>query len=128
MQDSDDEYLAIFRDSLSLTPLNEFELKATSPTASPAVLEFTLESSVFSRPAINQQIEFFDYVANEWEVVDVRSASRFVDLTVTARPVGDLSRFVEQTTNEVSVKISYRASSPRASFASNSDRAIWTIQ
>ena len=41
----------------------EFEVKSTSPTATPTTFEFTLEGAVFARANVVQTIELFDYDA-----------------------------------------------------------------
>ena len=130
LEESDNMYLRIFRDPIGINAVTQFVLTATSPTASPTTFDFTLEGNVVSRPNVVQRIELFDYVAGSFETVDERNANRTPnpDLTVTVSPGGDLSRFVDQTTNEIQARIRYRADIARAQFASNTDQAVWTIE
>ncbi len=130
LEASDNMDLNLFRDPTSTAAVTQFVLSATSPTASPTVFEFTLEGNCVSRPNVVQRIEFFNYLTNAYEVVDERNANRTPnpDLTVTAAPGGDLSRFVDQNSRAIQARIRYRADSPRAGFASNTDQAVWTIQ
>ena len=129
LENSDNSNLVIFRDTGSINAVTQFVLTATSPTATPSALEFTLEGKCVSRPNVVQRIELFDYVANAYEVVDERNANRTPnpDLTVVAAPGGDLSRFVDPTTLEMQARVRYRADIARAGFSSNTDQAIWTI-
>ncbi len=130
LEASDNLDLNIFRDPVSTAAVTQFVLSATSPTATPTTFEFTLEGNCIARPNVVQRIEFFNYITNAYEVVDERNANRTPnpDLTVVVTPTGDLSRFVDQTSRAIQTRVRYRADSPRAGFASNTDQAIWTIQ
>ena len=64
-----------------------------------------------------------------YETVDEQNAVRMPpDLSITVAPTGDLSRFVDQTTREIQARVRYRADSPRASFSSRTDQAVWNIE
>ena len=127
---SDNMDLQIFRDPLSINAVTQFELTATSPTATPTTFDFTLEGNCISRPNVVQRIQLFNFVTNAYETVDERNANRAPnpDLVVTVSPGGDLSRFVEPSTLVIRAQIRYRADIARAGFASNTDQAVWTIQ
>ncbi|MEM7457544.1 MAG: hypothetical protein AAF456_24640, partial [Planctomycetota bacterium] len=103
------------------------EASTTSPVAMPNFMEITVEASVFARSSVTQTIELFNYDTMAWEQVDSRPASRFSDITVSATPGGDLSRFVEPGTNQTEVRIRYNSASPRQQFSCNVDQIIWTI-
>ncbi len=124
---SDNTDLSIRRATSDTLSRTEFEVKEVSPVASPTSLEVTLEGSVFARTQVNQTIELFDYVANAWEQIDVRAATRFTDSTVTVAATGDLSRFVEAGTLCMTARIRYQSPVARQQFSSNTDQFFWTI-
>jgi hypothetical protein len=129
LTDSDNVSLVIFRNPATTTAVTQFVLTSTSPTATPTSFEFKLEGRCVSRPNVVQRIEFFNYVTAAFEIVDERNAVRMPpDLVVNVTPTGDLSRFVDPTTREIQTRVRYRADSPRASFSSRTDQAVWTIQ
>jgi hypothetical protein len=130
LEESDNMDLRAFRDPISINAVTQFVLTATSPTASPTTFDFTLEGNCVSRPNVVQRIELFNYFTRSFETVDERNANRTPnpDLTVTVSPGGDLSRFVDQATNEIQARVRYRADIARAGFASNTDQAVWTIE
>ena len=127
LAESDNVDLGIRRNTLSFNASTEFIATATSPTETPSAFEFTLESAVFSRGPITQTISFWDYVAEDWEVMDSQAASRFTDSTVDVTASGDLSRFVEAGTGTIQVRVQYDSAARRRSFSSNTDQAVWTI-
>ena len=128
--ESDNQKLAIFRDSGSVNAVCQFTIVGTSPTTSPTTFDFKLEGSCFSRGNVVQRLELFDYVLQQWETVDEQNANRSPnpDLAIVVSPGGDLSRFVDQTTNEIQARVRYRADVPRAQFAANTDQAVWCIE
>lgn len=128
LTDSDNNSLVLFRDSTSTAAVTQFVLTGTSPTTTPSSFEFVLEGRCVSRPNVVQRVEFYDYVAAAYEVVDEQNAVRMPpDLSITVIPGGDLSRFVDPTTMEIRARVRYRADSPRASFSSRTDQAVWMI-
>jgi hypothetical protein len=129
LENSDNQFVQIFRNPGGTTAVTQFVITGTSPTASPSALEFTLEGKCVSRPNVVQRIELFNYQSASYEVVDERNANRTPnpDLTVVVTATGDLSRFVDQTTLEMQARVRYRADIPRAGFSSNTDQAIWTV-
>ena len=124
---SDNTDLSIRRATSDTLSRTEFEVKEVSPVASPSSLEVTLEGSVFARTQVNQTIELFDYVANAWEQIDTRAATRFTDSAVTVAATGDLSRFVEAGTMCIQARIRYQSPVARQQFSSNTDQFFWTI-
>ena len=125
---SDNVDLSLQRLVTDIQSRTEFEVMGTSPTASPASFEITLEGAVFARSTVVQTIELWDYVAGAWELVDTRNATNMIDSTATVAAPGDLSRFVDQTTLSVEARIHFQSTSPRQRFASNTDQVIWTIR
>ena len=124
---SDNADLSIQKATSDVQSQTEFEVKAVSPVASPSSLEVTLEGSVFARSQVDQTIELFDYVAGNWEHVDTRAATPFVDATITVSTTGDLSRFVEPGTFCIEARIRYQSPVSRQQFSSNTDQFIWVI-
>jgi photosystem II stability/assembly factor-like uncharacterized protein len=124
---SDDADLLIRRATADIQSRTEFQVKSVSPVASPSSLTVTLEGAVFARSQVNQTIELFDYVADDWEQVDTRAASRFGDSTAQVVAIGDLSRFVQPDTMCIEARIRYESVVPRQQFSSNTDQFIWTI-
>ncbi len=127
LSESDNLDFVLRRLGTDIQSRTEFEVMATSPTASPASLEVTLEGSVFARSGVVQTIELWDYPSGAWELVDTRMATNMVDSTATVALTGDLGRFVNPTTFSVEARIHFQSLSPRQRFSSNTDQFIWTI-
>ena len=130
LTESDNMNLSLRRLNIDTQSRTEFEVKSTSPTASPTTFEFTLEGAVIASSNVVQTIELFDYDASVWELVDTRNAasSPAPEWVVTVAPVGDLSRFVEAGTMCIKARVRYKSDSPRQNFTSNTDQTIWMIQ
>ena len=103
------------------------EIKGISPSASPSSLEVSLEGAVFARSNVVQSIELFNYDDDDWEQIDSRNASSFVDATATITVGGDVSRFVEPGTQCLEARIRFQSDSPRQQFSSNTDWFIWNV-
>ena len=129
LAESDNEDYQLQRLNTDIQSRTEFEVKGTSPTATPTSFEFTLEGAVFARSNVVQTIELFDYDAAAWVLVHTSDAARSPspDSAVTGVGTGDLSRFVEAGTMCIETRIHFQSDSPRQRFASNTDQAIWTI-
>ena len=127
---SDNQDYRIARASNDIQSRTEFEVTATSPTDRPNSFEVTLEGAVFARSNVVQTIELFDYDLGVWELVDSQNANRSPspDKVVTIAATGDLSRFVEVGTNQISARVRYRSGNPRQNFTSNTDLFSWTIE
>lgn len=130
LADSDNVDYAMQRNVSDTQSRTEFVVNGTSPTATPASFEFRLEGSVFARSNVVQTIELFDYLANDWELVDTSDATRSPnpDSVITVAATGDLGRFIQQGTLSVEARIHFQSDSPRQRFASNTDQAVWIIQ
>ena len=128
LAESDNVDYRLSRNSSDLQARIILELKGTTTIQSPSNLEFTLEAGAFARGPISQTIELFDYDLGDWEELDMRDASRFGDSTVTVIPTGDLARFVDDATGCIEARISWRSSTPRASFSASPDFAEWFIE
>jgi hypothetical protein len=126
---SDNNDLSLRRLDSDIQSRTEFVVKGYSPIA-PESLKFKLEGAVFARSNVVQTIELFDYVANRWEILDSRNATRSPapDLVVTVAATGDLSRFVEAETSCMEARVRYKSDIPRQNFASNTDQTVWMIE
>lgn len=113
---SDDDRL-VLRPGITLSSsqapifLQAFGTSAYSPTAS---LKFVIEVSA-SATAIQQLVEFFNFVSSQWETVDTRNMTT-ADTKITITAGGDVSRFIQAGTNEVRARLSYRQTGPVLSF------------
>ncbi|MEM7455950.1 MAG: hypothetical protein AAF456_16485 [Planctomycetota bacterium] len=124
---SDNADLSANRNSLDIQSRITIEVTGMSPTLSPSSLEFTLEASVFARSNVIQNLELFNYLTQQWELVDSRNAARFGDSVVVANSGGSLSRFVDQGTMEVKTRVRYVSPAQRQQFTANVDQMIWVI-
>ncbi|MEM7457258.1 MAG: hypothetical protein AAF456_23145 [Planctomycetota bacterium] len=124
---SDDNDLSVSRNPVDVQPTISIEFCTQSFISSPDDLTFTLESSVFARANISQEIELFDFSSQQWEQVDMRNASRFGDLTVTVDTSGNVSRFVEAGSRAMKARVTFNSAQPRARFSANIDRVEWNF-
>lgn len=128
LSESDNADLGARRSNTDIQSRVFVEVKSTSPVASPTLLSFTLEASVFARTNVVQSIDLFNYTTNSWEEIDTRNASRFSDSTATVEATGDLSRFVEPGTMCIEARARYQSPVIRQRFTANIDQMIWMIQ
>lgn len=126
LESSDDMDVSIVRDSNDLQPIVELELTTTSYLEAPGALEFSVESSAFSRPAVDVAISLFNYDSGEYVEVITERVSRF-DNTITIAATGDLSRFVHDANLEMSAKIRFKGTIGRQAFSANIDTVNWSI-
>ena len=125
--ESDNTDVAIRRANNDFQAKTQFVVSAVSPYADPGLIEVILEGAVFARRPITQTIELYNFDFAEWEVVDVRQASRLTDATVVAEPGGDLVRFVEPGSLRIEARVSFDSAVQRAVFSSNTDYFAWRI-
>lgn len=127
LRDSDNVDLSARRGRLDIVSRVFVEFYGNSTVANPTSFSFTMESSVFARTQVVQSIDLFDFQTDQWEEVDVRDASRFLDATVVLEPTGDLSRFVSGD-DEVHSRVRYESPVQRQIFSANIDQVNWTIE
>ena len=125
---SEDSDLSIQRDPFSVQSRTGIEVKATSTLQDPVQFEFHFEASYFGRSSVTQQIYFYNYNSDGYELVDTRPAQRLVDLAIQVSPGGDLSRFVQPGTGCVEARVELLSAQPRHRFTSNVDQAVWMIR
>ena len=75
------------------------EFVATSPVQNMSCLNFSIESNA-NTPGLTKTIEFYNFDAGVYEIVEDQPASFNVDETLTIEPNGNLQRFTEPTTSE----------------------------
>ncbi|MEM7456308.1 MAG: sialate O-acetylesterase [Planctomycetota bacterium] len=124
---SDDKRLWIVRNPLQVQSVTEFEVIATSPTLNPRSLSIRLEAMTFSRSAINQALEVFNFSTGQFEVIDIRKAQPFSDSIVEVELAGDLTRFIEPATGRIESRINFTSINARQQFASGCDVVLWLI-
>lgn len=128
IEESDDLDLVARRSNSDLQSRVFIQVSATARVRDPDIFEFRLESAVFARGLVNQSIDLFNYRSEEWEQVDARPASRFVDNVVSVEPDGDLIRFVDPRDGTVQARVRYESPSPRQQFSVNIDQMIFSIE
>jgi hypothetical protein len=101
-------------------------LDAVSPVIAPSTMRILVESQA-SAGGMLQTIEAFDYVANDWEQVDVRNANvgtdGVVDLSLT-----NPARFVDAG-GSVSMRLHFKPTAPVFTYPWNSalDKIAWVV-
>ena len=128
LADSDNSDFSIRRSRSDASPRTEMVITATSPVPLPVRFEVQIESSVFARTTVNQEIELFNYISGSWEQVHQQVAAKFSDETTEISTTGDLSRFVEPGTRRIQARVRFESVVPRQNFTSNTDLFLWTIR
>ncbi|MEM7454579.1 MAG: hypothetical protein AAF456_09545 [Planctomycetota bacterium] len=126
---SDNDDYRINRNGFDVSSITEFECAGISPTQTPSSIDVVVEGAVFARSNVVQTIEAFDYDAGAWEQIDQRNAVRSPapDSVVVVELTGDLTRFVEDSTGEIAMRVNFTSDNRRQNFSSNSDQCIWVI-
>lgn len=109
----------------SVQSIVQFDLTGTSWIESPEELMFVYEASVFARSGVTQTISLLNFESGQYEVVDSRPASRFVDSRVAVLTTGDPTRFVEESTKKMKGQVRYQGDVARLQFTANVDQAFW---
>ena len=124
---SDNVDLVVRRSHTDLQSRVEVEIEGKSPTV-PVSFGLKFEGSVFARGNVVQTIEWFNFDAGNWEVIDSRNASRFVDSVTEAIPTGDLYRFVKSGTGVTRARVRLVSNNPRQRFSANIDQMVWLVE
>ncbi len=130
---SDDQYLEL-DPSPTLNPLKQridFLLQATTPDDAPTSFGFRLESAMTGGlPGdVIQEIALFDYDAGEFELVDIRPAVNS-DESLEVTPGGDVSRFVQSLSSEITARVTWRSESFSGTpffWSIDVDEAVWLV-
>ena len=79
---------------------------------------------------VMQSMELFNYTSGQFEVVDLR-AMEITDTVVEYAATGDLSRFVNQATNEITAVVRFNSLTWAATpffWTVQLDQLVWIIQ
>ena len=106
----------------------EFEITATSPTATTPKLVFAYEGHASSSNVITR-IELFNFASGQFEMVSNTNSSTtdaIIETIITSNP----SRFINSANLQVRARISARAGGPVFSspWALRVDRSVWNIK
>lgn len=109
---SDDVYYSFRPGVVFSTAQNPIyvEFRATSPSSTPNSLSFSVESAATSA-SLQQTIEMFDFVANQWVLADTDTLSTS-DVTYSAAAPGTPANFVAVGTNAVAVRVGVKPTGP----------------
>lgn len=103
------------------------EWTGMSVVKSPNKFGFFLDCGA-SGPGITQRLELFNYNTNTWELLDQRTAANGFDDIAEVYATGTLSRFVNQTTNEVKARLRLKPGPAALSaFTVGVDTAVFMI-
>lgn len=109
--------------STSQAPI-EFYIETKADSTTPRKLDMKVDSRA-SSSVIRQQVEFYNFVTNSYEVVNSRQLST-TDTTVTITPTGDLDRFVDND-KKVRVRFRFYQTNPVLTYpyTVGVDQAVW---
>ena len=124
---SDNVDFSVRRSVSDLQSVVEVLVTGNSINAFPSAIEITIESAVFARSAIDQEIYAYDHYAQEFVLIDVRPASKFFDRVDVASIPGDAWHFVTPAAGTMVLKIRFVSQNKRQQFAANIDQLVWTI-
>ena len=127
LHQSDGNDVVVQRNPADIQSRTELTISGTSVTAIPSSLTVVVEGAVFARSNVIQSVELFNFGTSNWEQIDSRDASRFLDSTAAIAVGGDLSRFVDPSTLELRARLRYFSQNPRQQFSSNTDQVIWIV-
>ncbi|MGI9517594.1 MAG: multicopper oxidase family protein, partial [Pirellulaceae bacterium] len=123
--DSDDLYLFIDPEPTS-NPFKqkiEYIVQQNSPTASPTEYRFRLEAKMLGGPSgdVMQSMELWNYNTSSFEVADLRPMA-VNDTVVEYSATGDLTRFVNPVTGEMTAMVTFN------SFDWIAQPFFWTVE
>lgn len=128
LEESDDLDLVARRRSTDLQSRVVIEFATTARIFDPDIFEFQLECAVFARGLVNQSIDMYNLRNQQWEQVDSRAASHFVDRTVSVSPRSDYDQFIDPRDGTVRVRCRFESPSQRQQFSVNIDMIGWDIE
>lgn len=131
--ESDDQYFELepsFTKNLIKQKI-ELVVQSTSPTDTPTDFKFRLESVMLGGPSgdVIQTIEMFDYTTGFLELMDLRSVA-ISDESIEITPAGDVTRFIQPITNEITTHIVWESESFTGTpfnWSIDLDEAVWLI-
>jgi hypothetical protein len=131
---SDDIYLEIDPEP-TINPekqIIDMFLQTVSPNPAPGSMRFRVEAKMLGGPTgdVLQAVKLFNYPANEFETVDLRPAT-VTDSIVEAVATGNLSRFVQSGTREITAQLVWTSESFSGApftWSVELDEAVWLIE
>lgn len=107
-------------------------MQTTSPLEAPVALQLRVEAGMQGGPTgdVIQELHLLNYQTAQFEMVDVRAAAD-ADLSVTAHATGDLNRFVQPLTREMTARLTWKSESFSGtpfSWTVDVDEAVWLVQ
>ncbi len=127
--ESDDQYLIILADSQTNSPEPpiSIEISGTSPTVSPSMIEFRVETRCNS-PNIQQTIDLFNYSTNTYQAFDLRPSS-LTDTIVVVEMTKNAEDYVEPETRAIKARIGWDEIGLAIIYpwAVRIDEAVWEI-
>lgn len=109
-----------------------FITQTASPVSDPDIFQFRLQTAMSGGAPgdVIQEIRLFNYDTQTFEIIDTRAATN-EDSVVLARPQGNLSRFVQPITNEITAELKWMSpdfSGSTFTWDIAIDEAVWLIQ
>lgn len=119
----------VYRPGIVLSPSQApiaYEVSGTAPQQNASQLRVFVESSA-SSGSVSQSIELFDFVANDFVLIDTRNLTttdNLIELVVTTNP----SRFIQAGTRLVRTRVQFRLTAPTLSnpWESRVDMLKWS--
>ncbi len=126
---SDDEYLEVIAANTDVATQSPIQLtfSATSPFDDPADISFLIEGSS-NTIGLNQTIEAFNFETGSFEPV-ASQLLQLADAVFANSLPGDVSRFVNDSNNQMIIRISADAVTPALSYpwSIRLDQVAWTV-
>ncbi len=131
--ESDNQYLAIDPEATQ-NPFKqkiEYIVQQVAPTSSPSSFGLRLEAKMLGGPAgdVMQNMHLWNYNTSSFEIVDTRAMTTS-DSVVEYSATGDLDRFVNQLTGEITAMVSFNSfawSETPFFWSVEVDQLVWTI-
>jgi len=113
--------------SSSQAPI-KLTVEGTSPVASPTTMSIRIEGHA-TASTLGRTVEAYNFDTSQWVVVNTTTSTSTND-TVANIPVSNAAQFVQNGTNTVRMRVSYKQTGPVLGFpyTVKLDTAIWNIQ
>ncbi len=131
---SDDQYFELDPSPTKNPAKQKIHLivQSTSPSAAPQDFRFRVESVMLGGPSgdVIQKIELRNYATGALELLDLRAVA-INDESIELIPAGDLTRFIQPITREITGHITWTSDSFSGkpfSWSIDVDEAVWIIE
>ncbi len=128
LSESDNQGVVIRRSVSDTQSVTEFEIEGAILDPDINWLEFILEAKVFARSEVIQQISLYNFIDQEYEVVDSRPATPFIDQVISVEASGNISRYIDPDLGIVRAKVRFQSTNSRQQFSSIIDNTFWTVR